>query len=188
MNRQPKPFILPERNPLTHAKHRKEVFWQVAFPVAIGVVLFVVVLIALLLMTLNEAQDLQAMPTPASAGELGQDMVEMVYYQQDTTSRLAKVSEIWLIMQVMVFALVTLLVLSALVFLMTRFLGVMPGYMRIGQDFFALTSLRVGHVMDAIVEPFLKGKSAAAAARRVKYSAMQQASNALGKIAGEHDK
>ena len=28
--------IQPERNPLTHKKHRKEIFWQVTFPLILG--------------------------------------------------------------------------------------------------------------------------------------------------------
>jgi hypothetical protein len=36
---QPAPLPPRERNPITHARHRKEVFWQIALPVAIGVVI-----------------------------------------------------------------------------------------------------------------------------------------------------
>ena len=31
----------PERNPLTHKKHRKEMFWQVTFPLIIGGLVFI---------------------------------------------------------------------------------------------------------------------------------------------------
>ena len=31
--------IQPERNPITHEKHRKEVFWQISFPLIVGAVL-----------------------------------------------------------------------------------------------------------------------------------------------------
>lgn len=32
-------FQLPERNPVTHAAHRREVFWQITFPFLIALII-----------------------------------------------------------------------------------------------------------------------------------------------------
>jgi len=31
----------PDRNPLTHRKHRKEMFWQITFPLILGTLVFI---------------------------------------------------------------------------------------------------------------------------------------------------
>ena len=188
MTNPPKPFILPERNPLTHARHRKEVFWQVTVPLIIGGLLVVAAIVALLVMTVNEARLEQAMPLPENTARLGDITPEeaaLVYYQRGTTARLANVSQMWLLGPVLVFLLLTLLVLAGLAYLFTKLLGVLPGYMRMAQDFMALAALRVRHVLDAAVEPVLKAKSFTASARQARQAVLQQVSELLGKIAGD---
>lgn len=188
MSTQPKPFILPKRNPLTHARHRKEVLWQVTVPLIIGGLLLVAGIVALLVMTVNEARLEQAMPLPENTARLGDITPEeaaLVYYQRGTTARLANVSQMWLLGPLLVFLLLTLLVLVGLAYLFTKLLGVLPGYMRLAQDFMALAALRVRHVLDAAVEPVLKAKSFTASARQARLAVLQQVSELLGKIAGD---
>jgi len=161
---------------------------MITFPLIIGGLLVVAALAGLIVMTVNEAQHEQAMPLPENTAWLGDvtpEEVAMLYYQRGTTSRLSNVSQMWLILPVLFFALLTLAVLIGLVYLFTRLLGVLPGYMCIAQDFVALTSWRVRHVLDAAVEPLLKVKSFTASVRRARSAVLQQVSDLLRKIAGE---
>jgi len=188
MTSQPKPFVLPERNPLTHARHRKEVFWQITFPVIIGVLLVVAALAALLVMTVNEAQLERALPLPENTARLGDvtaEEVALLRYQRGTTARLANVSQMWLLLPALLFALLTLALLIGLVYLVTRLLGVLPGYMRMAQNFMALAELRVRKALNLAVEPVLKTKSFTAALRRARQAVKQTANELLGMHAGE---
>ena len=188
MTNQSKPFILPARNPLTHARHRTEVFWQVTVPLIIGGLLVVAAIVALLVMTVNEARLEQAMPQPENTARLGDITPEeaaLVYSQRGSSARLANVSQMWLLGPVLVLLMLTLLVLAGLAYLFTKLLGVLPGYMRLAQDFMALAALRVRHVLDAAVEPVLKAKSFTASVRQARQAVLQQVSELLGKIAGD---
>jgi hypothetical protein len=188
MTNQSKPFILPERNPLTHARHRKEVFWQITFPLIIGALLVVGVVVALLVMTVNEANLEKAMPLPENTSMLGDitaDDVAILRYQNGRTARLSNVSQMWLLLPALLFTLLTLVVLIGLVYLFTKLLGVLPGYMRIVQDYVSLASLRIRHVLDAVLEPILKVKSFIAGARQAKQAFKQQTSELLDMIVGE---
>ena len=162
--------------------------WQVTVPLIIGGLLLAAGIVALLVMTVNEARLEQAMPLPENTARLGDITPEeaaLVYYQRGTTVRLANVSQMWLLGPVLVFLLLTLLVLAGLAYLFTKLLGVLPGYMRLAQDFMALAALRVRHVLDAAVEPVLKAKSFTASARQARLAVLQQVSELLGKISGD---
>jgi hypothetical protein len=131
MENKPK-FQVPERNPATHAIHRREVFWQITFPL----------IIALLLI-------LGLVGVVIFAGFQGLGEV----------SRWADVSLIWLLLPALVVVLVMLLMLSGVVYLITRLLAILPGYARLAQDFFYLVQVRVKSISDKLVEPILKLRS-----------------------------
>jgi len=131
MENKPK-FQVPERNPATHAIHRREVFWQITFPL----------IIALLLI-------LGLVGVVIFAGFQGLGEV----------SRWADVSLIWLLLPALVVVLVMLLMLSGVVYLITRLLAILPGYARLAQDFFYLVQVRVKSISDKLVEPVLKLRS-----------------------------
>jgi len=188
MTNHPKPFILPERNPLTHARHRKEVFWQITFPLIIGALIVVGAIVALLVMTVNEANLEGALPQPENTSMLGDitaDDVAILRYQNGMTARLSNVSQMWLLLPALLFALLTAAVLIGLVYLFTKLLGVLPGYMRIAQDYVSLASLRIRHVLDLVLEPILKVKSFTAGARQARQAVKQQTSEILDMFIGE---
>lgn len=128
MEEKPK-FQLPKRNPLTHAAHRREVFWQITFP-------FLIALIILL-------------------GLVGGVIFAGVQGAAEV-SRWADVSLIWLLPPLLIFLIVLLLLLVGVAFLVTKLLGLIPGYARLVQDFFVLIHLRVRSISDKLVEPILK--------------------------------
>ena len=110
-------FQLPERNPATHAVHRREVFWQITFPL-------IIVLTIVLGLTGGVIY----------AGVIGLGEV----------SRWADVSLIWLLLPALVVALLMLLMLVGMVMLVAKLLGVLPGYARLVQDFVNLLRRKIG--------------------------------------------
>lgn len=131
MENKPK-FQVPERNPATHAIHRREVFWQITFPLIIALLLIM---------------GLVGVVIFAGFQGLGE------------VSRWADVSLIWLLLPALVVVLVMLLMLSGVVYLITRLLAILPGYARLAQDFFYLVQVRVKSISDKLVEPILKLRS-----------------------------
>lgn len=136
----PNKYLLPERNPITHAKHRKEVFWQIIFPMLIGVLLVLVVSIIVLLSATHEATNL---------------------------SRWADVSLIWLILPSLFFALLLLIFLGGVVYLVTVLLQITPRYACIIQNYFELGKYKVIQISHQITSPIVKGKSMWAVVRNV---------------------
>lgn len=170
----------PKRNPLTHAKHRREIFWQVTFPLIIAGLLLLAGIIALFVMIQNEMKleqiKLQA-EASAIMGDVTSEEAAIVYYQRGTTARLANISQIWLLLPVLLFSLLVMGILIALVVLSTKLLGILPGYMVIAQNAFTLVHLRTRNVLDVVVEPILKAKSISAAALRARHVAAQELGN-----------
>ncbi len=140
MDEKPK-FILPERNPKTHAAHRKQVRWQITLPLVIGCLI-----IAL-----------------ASAG-----VIWSAVDANPDLSRWSDISLMWLILPALFLALIPLAVVGGLTFLVSKLLGVLPGYTRLVQDAFVNLESKMLKVSDALVAPSLKLKSWAAGARRAR--------------------
>ena len=177
MPNEPKPFVLPERNPLTHARHRKEVFWQITLPVILCALLLVAAITALVVMTVNEAQLEDALATgwyeSERVGDFSPDEKAMLTYMRGTTHRLSNVSQMWLLAPVLCLALLPMALLVGLVVLSTKLLGVLPGSLRLVQDFMVRLGLRIKTASDAAVRPILKVNSLSAAARRARQSTRQ---------------
>jgi hypothetical protein len=117
--------ILP-RNPLTHQRHRREVFWQVTFPI-------LVVSVVLLL--------LAVMATGLST---------------EKASTWADISTIWLIIPALIFSLLAMILLAALVYLTIKLLHILPFYFFKGHNWFLLVNVRIGRISDNLAEPFLR--------------------------------
>lgn len=141
MQQPPERPSLPPRNPTTHARHRREVFWQITAP------LLVVLILLLGLVGLVIWAGVQANP------EVG---------------RWADVSLVWLIVPVMIVSFIFLLLLSAITFGVVKLIQVLPPYARLAQDFFLRIQARVTGIADRLVRPIVRAKGAAAAARRLR--------------------
>jgi hypothetical protein len=140
MNEKPQ-FVLPERNPKTHAAHRKDVGWQITLPLVIGCLVLVLALAGVIW---------------AAAGANPQ------------VTRWADISLIWLILPALFFALLGLGVLVGITYLVSKLLGVLPGYARVVQNIFTNIHAKALKANDALVAPALKLKSWSAAARRAR--------------------
>jgi uncharacterized BrkB/YihY/UPF0761 family membrane protein len=120
------------RNPVTHARHRREVFWQIIFPLLIGFLLVVAVLVLMISSGTSTATDV---------------------------SRWADVSLIWLILPSLFIALLILIILVAIIYLVTVVLQVMPRYARIVQLYFEIGKYKISHIANRVTEPIIKLRS-----------------------------
>jgi hypothetical protein len=120
------PSSLPERNPVTHRAHRREVLLQITIPLAIGLAIFLAVSVL---------------------ATLGPD---------DAVSRWGDASLIWLIVPQLLVCLMALILLGGLAFGVIWLIRTLPVYTRQLQDIFNLIGLRTRNLTDMIVEPFLR--------------------------------
>jgi hypothetical protein len=139
-------FVLPERNPKTHAAHRRDVLRQITLPLVIGSLLLVAVMALVII---------------AAAGANGE------------VRRWADLSLIWLILPALIFSLLILGLLFGLTYLVSKLLGILPGYARLVQDGYTGLSGKVMHISDSLVLPLLKLKGWSAAARKARQVATQ---------------
>ncbi len=128
----PNKYLVTERNAITHAKHRKEVFWQITLPMLIGVLLALIAVTAIIFSTTVTAADL---------------------------SRWADVSTIWLILPSLVITLIFLAILIAFTYLISVVLKFTPRYARIVQNYFEIGKYKISHITDQITAPIIKSRS-----------------------------
>jgi hypothetical protein len=128
----PNKFVLPERNPVTHARHRKEVFWQIIFPMMVGILLVLVVVLIVLLSATHAATNL---------------------------SRWADVSLIWLILPSLLIAFIFLVILIAFTYLITIVLKITPPYARVIQLYFETGKYKIIFYSNKVTEPIVKARS-----------------------------
>jgi polyferredoxin len=132
---------LPERNPVTHQKHRQEVLRQITLPLLLG--------LAILL-------------TPAV-------LVVIAGFQGGEQVRVwADISTVWLILPMLLVTLIFLALTAGLAFGVTLLLRRLPPYARLVQDFFKKVSYQVRRYSNKAVEPVLKTHEAAAALRSLR--------------------
>jgi hypothetical protein len=124
------------RNPETSARHRKEVFWQITFPLAVGGLIVLVLAV------------FTAFGTSAAS-----------------KSQAADIALVQLIIPVLIFGTISLLMLGSMVYGLFRLLGILPyTFLRL-QIFFLRVQLGVLRVNDRLVEPFLRAHSFSARGR-----------------------
>ena len=138
------PKELPERNPVTYERHRKEVMWQILVPVLIGAV--IVLALAILATTRTDAQ----------------------------VSKGADVSVIWMITPMLIIALIFLVLLGAMIYAVMSLLGILPSYARLVQDYFDAFRVQVGIISNKAVEPVLRMESIKASLRALGRSLRQK--------------
>ena len=124
----PNKLMVTERNPLTHAKHKREVFWQIIIPMLIGVLLVLSVAFGII----------------------------FGFQSSSDLSRWADVSTIWLILPSLFFAFIILIFLSAFIYLITIVLRITPRYALIVQLYFEIAKHKVSYYSDRITEPIIK--------------------------------
>ena len=129
----------PERNPKTHAAHKREVFWQITVPLVLAVLLILAVVVAIIFSATQPVTDV---------------------------SRWADVSLIWIILPSLFIALIILAITVGLVIAISQVLKVIPRYARIIQLYFEQGKGKIGQLTNLMAEPILRIHSIWAAARR----------------------
>jgi len=124
-----KPSRLPERNPDTYARHRKEVFWQITFPFLLTFLIILLLLAGVIW-----------------AGVAGHDQLR----------RWADTSIVWLLIPPTGLSLLLLAINVGMVVAVAKLLNVLPGAMRLVQDYFKMIEMKVKDLADKMVEPVLK--------------------------------
>ncbi len=127
-----------ERNPKTHAAHKRDVFWQITLPLLAGILLILAAVGAIIFSTLQPVTDVE---------------------------RWADVSLMWLILPALFFAFLFLVVLAALVYGVSFLLHMIPRYALVVQLFFERVKDKAGQLLNASVEPVLRINSIWAAIR-----------------------
>ncbi|MBU0510492.1 MAG: hypothetical protein KJ638_02175 [Chloroflexi bacterium] len=131
---------LPERNPITHQDHRREVFWQITFPLIIGAILIVGL----------------AVWTAIAAAQGG------------NVSQPADASLVFLLIPTLAMALILLVIIAGFAYAVIWLNKNIPPYARQAQDFFASARDIVRKGSDKVVEPVLRIQSALAALRALR--------------------
>ena len=127
MNETPK----IERNPETHKAHRREVFWQITFPLAVGLLL---------------ALTLAVLAVLAATGS-------------GPVKQAGDAALIFLIIPLMCTAVLFLAIFAGLAFGIIKLNGALPGYARQAQEAFGRLRQMVQQGSEKAVEPFLKIRS-----------------------------
>jgi FtsH-binding integral membrane protein len=115
-----------ERNPITRQRHRKEVLWQITFPLLITGLILLAFSILSITMTPEE------------------------------TSVWADISLIWLIMPVMVLTLISLAMLIASIYAVLKLIQVLPVFAFRLQNGLILIRANIRTIADRSVEPVLR--------------------------------
>jgi hypothetical protein len=131
--------LYPERNPKTHAEHRREAFWQITLPLIVGILLLLAAVAAIILSATQPVADL---------------------------GRWADVSLMWMIMPSLFFALIMLVIMAGLVYAISLLLRIVPRYAHIIQLFFEQGKGKISQITNLMTEPVLRINSVWAAARR----------------------
>ena len=132
----PKRFDNIERNPTTHAEHRKEVFWQITLPLLIGILVVVAATIGVIFAATQPESELR---------------------------RWADVSVIWLILPTLLFTLIGMVILAGLVYAVSAVLKILPRYSVIALLYFETAKEKVSKISNQMVEPIIKARSSWAA-------------------------
>jgi hypothetical protein len=128
----------PLRNPKTHAEHRREVFWQITFPLLIGILLLLAAVGVIVYLTVQPVTDV---------------------------GRWADVSLIWLILPSLFLAFLMLAILIGFIVLVSYLLRLIPPYALIVQLYIEQFKGKLSQIFNLSVEPIFKIQTLWAAMR-----------------------
>jgi hypothetical protein len=129
-----------ERNPKTHAHHKREVFWQITLPLVVGILLVLAALGAIIFSATQPVTELR---------------------------RWADTSLVWMILPSLFFAFILLVILAGLVYLLSRILQAVPRIAYKIQQFIEGSSNQIARLTDLMVEPILRIQAFWSAAHRL---------------------
>lgn len=118
-----------ERNPKTHAEHRREVFWQITLPLLLGILVLLAGVGAIIFSAVQPVTDLE---------------------------RWADVSLMWMILPSLFIALLVLVILSGFVYVVSFVYKLIPGYARIVQLYIELVKSKISQISNLTIEPIIR--------------------------------
>ena len=123
--------LIPKRNAETHEQHRRQMFWQVFFPLGVGVILMLVACV---------------LPVAAVA-------------QGGEVRKWADISLMWILLPAMFFSLIPLALVSVSVYGLFKLFLRLPGWMFRVQEVFKQIRTLVQQYADKAVEPVIQVQS-----------------------------
>ena len=132
-------FKIPQPVHESYKRHRRELAWQIIFPVALTALLMVGLIVLINIATFNQSGDV---------------------------SRWAAISTIWIVIPVMIAGLVLLALIVALVYLMKRLLDITPRYTGIAQDYVHKAAGYIKRGTEMAIKPVLFVDSIGASIRK----------------------
>lgn len=132
--------LIPERNERVHRRHRKEVFWQITFPLILGTLLLLSVC---------------GLTIFAATGDVG------VGIWRD-------ISLIWMLGPSILFSLIPLALLAGLAYGVFRLIDVLPGVFYKIQNFLENVSARIMSVSNRMSAPIIRVGGMLAGLRKIK--------------------
>jgi len=133
-----------ERNPKTHAAHKREAFWQITFPLILGLIFILAPIIPTPSIVFNSVMALLTVMAATGDGRIAQ--------AGDTAL-------IFLIVPLMLTTFVSLIIFAAIAYGVFKLTGVLPGYTKQAQDALEQVRRQVQVGSDKVVEPVLKIRS-----------------------------
>ena len=140
MTRETFTDLVPARNEMVHRKHRREVFWQITFPLALG---------TLLILTICGLTIAAAVAGDALVG-LWRD-----------------ISLIWVLTPAILLSVIPLALFAVTAYGVVRLIQVLPGFFFKIQAFLANVAARVHGLSDRVSSPFIRVNSLWAGLRRL---------------------
>jgi len=119
---------LPQPVHESYKKHRKQLVWQIIFPMAMTVVLCIALIVLINIATFRDNGDV---------------------------ARWAAVSTIWIVIPIMIGLLIFLALVGGLVYLMFRLLDITPTYTGLAQDYVNKAAVYIKRGADALVKPVI---------------------------------
>jgi hypothetical protein len=130
---------LPQRVHESYKRHRRQLAWQIIFPVVLTCILLSALIVLINLATFREGGDV---------------------------ARWAAVSTIWIVIPIMFGLLIFLALLIGLIYLLSRLLNITPTYTGLAQDYVHLGALYVQRFTEAVTRQVIQIQGVIASVQR----------------------
>lgn len=122
-------------NNKSYVMHRKQRFWQIGAPVGISILIILAVIVLVIFDAVNKGSE-------------------------SSVPQWAYVSEIWLLLPIILFSVITFAILFGFIYLLARLLKILPGYTFSAQHYVDLASEIIKNFSNKLASPIVSVKSA----------------------------
>ena len=120
---------LPQPMHESYLRHRREMTWQIIFPIALTVILLIALIILINIATFRDNGDV---------------------------ARWAAISTIWIVLPIMFGLLIFLALLAGIIYLLAKLLHITPTYTGIAQHYVFLVAGYIKRGLDAVVKQVIE--------------------------------